>query len=591
MSDYPQYPADGRLGGRVPAALLATLTGLALAVAGFVLTSARGTSAGTDPPRVSVERILPADVLFHVEISNPSELGERLSTSRWNRLLDDPALSSIRERCEQHRQLLSDELAMATGLTLDELQGVPGPISVSMVATETGLQTMVTCIQFSNRDPRIDRVLYSIRSRFAAQTVSEVAIDVQGTTVFTLKVAGDAETAPVSWFVRDSVLVLGSDVDLVAGIASRWTAPAARCLADNSTYASIQSRTSDTNREPLLRWFADTAEVGRLWGGSGTVGSEEHAPQYALVRRLFNLDAEVGAVLGTGGTIDIASGDLDLIVRAAIECPEPLSGLMRMVTFPATEQVPPDWVPDDATFVTWNWDFTAAQNAFDDELSAIYGEGALSRFLYGFDQPFRNSSGRNLISETVGQFTGEGQLVRFRKPGELVLAFGVKDADVMRDLLDTATRLPTFPFLPHAGSAGTVYETPAVLSTHPSAGGLAVVGQYLVWSSSLARVQQIADGVPASHPLRDSRGYQSLTQRIPVQTSIAAFNHSDQYVELLCRLMLFGPESSVEADDADILSEAVTRHRSPFCFYAAPDDHGAVLVLMSLKADDASYAD
>ncbi|HUG69485.1 MAG TPA: DUF3352 domain-containing protein, partial [Pirellulaceae bacterium] len=279
---------------------------------------------------------------------------------------------------------------------------------------------------------------------FAAEQViesAETALAEQGATR-TTKLVGNTEiviqTMPgdrqrrVAYFVREGVIGLSSDEEMLAQVLGVWDGDEVNSLADNRTFTAIMKRSVGFKEEPpQITWYVDPISLAKR----ATRGNFSAQAGISLITGLG-----FDGVKAIGGSLILATDEFDGIFHTHLMLENPRNGALKMIAFEAGEVTPEPWVPKDAasyTSLNWNVDKTYT------ELTRLYdtfrGEDAWENQVV---ERVRKSLDVDLEKEIIDALEGRATLVTWmQRPARInsqsmLVAFKLNNPDQFRGTLD-----------------------------------------------------------------------------------------------------------------------------------------------------------
>ena len=315
-------------------------------------------------------------------------------------------------------------------------------------------------------------------------------------------------------------------------VAAAAKAGASETLSANPVYQYIVDQTPASSGNAAVQWYVDP--VGAL--GAAVSDNLQDNPNRDLLTGLLSR-AGIDNFKGIGGSIELASPFADNVSRTFGYVEPPTSGLLQAFALPATHQVPPHWVNDDANlYMQINWSgprFYRAVAAFFD---SFQGTGAFTSLIGSGRLPNTESTFQDAMNQLVGPLhvvatvpTSMDELLK--QPA--VFAVRVRDpkkADAMlRGIAQAAGAkvqsiggIPTYALqlgLPTGGLsvdvAFSIAEGSLMVSTSP---------QYL---------ESLLSGRAKTRPLAESSLYKAATEQFPEKTSMLSYARQDRRFERL----------------------------------------------------------
>ena len=126
-----------------------------------------------------------------------------------------------------------------------------------------------------------------------------------------------------------------------------------------------------------------------------------------------------------------------------------------------------------------------------------------------------------------------------------LVAFGVKNGKKMKSVLDKLAKLPNFQAQPRDFRGEVIYNLDA--AGLPKFGnnanqtmGVAVVNDYLMFSTDVGRIEQVIIGDKDRKPLAESAKYRALAKHFPAQTSLIWYQEPAKQLKPLYEMLRSG---------------------------------------------------
>lgn len=307
---------------------------------------------------------------------------EALETS-WNQtqigqLMDDPVMEPFSEDLKQQLRNRFTRVRERLGLTLDDLEGVPGgELALAVVQPAPDDAALALLVDVTDHLPQAQALLAKIDANLIQRRAVKATHELAGVqvTAYTLpKREGEAAARQVVFFLHENLLCGTDSLNVTTGILQRaQVEPAAEdALSQQQAYSQVMSRCAQDAGElvPHIRWYIDpfgySEAVRILKQRQGEVAEDN------LIEKIANLG--FSAVQGAGGHVSfyVNDGQYEMLHRTLVYAP-PVPGQeeehkyassARMLTFPNSESLAPhEWIPREiAAYLSFNW---KVQQAFD----------------------------------------------------------------------------------------------------------------------------------------------------------------------------------------------------------------------------------
>lgn len=555
--------------------------------AGFALPGS--TWAADDDDAIVAEQLLPPETLVFLSVPDVPALAEAMNDSAYGRLLAEPKLQPFLEDVKAKLKEVSAKLKEEVGVTLEELEKLPqGEITFAVVEKPARKMAAVLMLDAGDQTETLDKLVAKMDEALVAQGADHSTQEVGEVEVHVYKLAGgdDNPIKTLAYFTDEGYIVLATEVAALKSVIERWTGDSEETLAKQEVFSYIQKKCANGEEEPLTKFFINP--IGLVQAGIGMVQGQN--PQAGLVLGMLPI-LGLDHLKGFGGSMNPGNDDYDYDAKTFIYADQPVSGVLGVFNFPAVEQVPPAWVPEDvASFTGMNWSVEEAYSAVETIVDQFQGPGALQRVLDGFAD---DSDGPQIHpkKDIIDQLSGAIQVVTGAPKGELdnpqiplmAISVGLKDGAQVKKTLAKAAKTDGFPGKTRQFEDHTVYEVEQGDSTL----SLAVAGNSLLFATDVVLLETAIRGKTAK-PLAASAAYKSLTKTFPRKVSLLSFQRSEGQVKMLYDTLRNRDNDELEGIDLKKLPEwsVIAKYFQPQGSYAIPDKKGALFVGFALGADE-----
>ena len=560
--------------------------------------------------KVPSDRLLPPNVYAYFSVPNVPEFKSRWKQTLLGKLGEDKALSEFWGDVAKQIEKLSEELEKHAGVKIDDLTALPaGELAIAVVQPQGKAIGVVAIMDYGKNDATVDKLLERGAKAAEEHGAKKSEKDIDGTKVIIFAASkdddGDSDKdkekdkgadkagAPgrqVAYFLRDSYIVIGSDLPAIEAVLTRWDGKHAQTFAENKTYAYIVEHSRTPNSTPVLTWYLNPLDLVKA-----AITSNPEAAQGAAMVLGFLPALGVNNFKGVGGSLDLATEDYDSVSRTLMYIEQPTSGILNIFQFPATEQTPPSWVTDDATsYFAFNWNVGGAYDAVEALVDTFQGPGAFGAMIDGMsgqDGAPKVHLKKDLIDQVSGQMHVTSDVPSADNPAKqrYLFAIDVKDEAKMKSVLETVAKTPGFPGEAREFHGKTIYEAEVPLGGETSKMGVCVANGHLLIATDVTRIDQLILADKDRKPLAQSENYKKISKAFPAKTSMLSYQRQDTQVRALYDMLRTGPlAQQLEGIEIDFKKlppfEAIQKYLPATGSYAVPDKNGALFVNFSLKS-------
>ncbi len=549
-----------------------------------------------DDKAVPTDRLLPSDVSVYVSIPSVDDLKARFGKTAMGEMSEDSAFEPFKAELTKALENVSSEIEQNLGVTLKDLLQIPsGELAVAVITPPGKKISGVLFLDFGDSEKTIEALVVKAEKGLEEQGATNDDEEIDGTkvTVWTMKKDEDSEEKPnqLVYFIKDTMLVVSSDLDTAKGTLARWDGKHSDTFADNDNYNLILKKCSSEDDDGLLVWYVNP--MGLVQAAMTQVAAAN--PQVALFMG-FTEPLGINGVKAIGGSFDMATDDFDSTSKTFLMIEQPTKGLLNVFQFPAIEQKPPRWVTTNASaWFSINWDIAGAYKAIETMVDMFRGPGMTAAFI---DQIAQQEPNVHLKKDVIDVISGRIQFVMesAKKKGEtdaqdrVVVALGLKDAKKFKATMAKIAKAPGFPAKAREFQGSTIYEfeIPDFSgSGEPKSGGVAIGPDHLLFSNDVTAVEAMLRGDTDGDALVESAEYKQIAEHLPAKTSIVSYSKQDSQIETLWDTARSGQLGAALPDiDFSKLPEfdAVKKYLTPSGSYTVPDKKGVLFVSFSSKS-------
>jgi hypothetical protein len=537
--------------------------------------------------------LLPPETRLMFTIPSVPEIVDRFNASPGGEMLADPAFQPFLDQIREKLGETSDKLKEEIGLTLEDLATLPtGEFTFALVEKPARKLHFVLMLDCTGKDESVNTLVEKVTDglgRAGAETKSQTVgeIDIQ---IFEFPKSNDFPYNRLAHFTHDGYWVLSSDVAPLQAVIERWEGKKRDTLANAQIYSYIMEKVGTEGREPGTAWYIDF--MGLVKAGIGMAAQQIPNAGLALgVLPILGLDG----LKGMGGIADTDVEDFEMINRTFIYVEQPVAGILGVMQFPATEQMPPKWVDaDTAMYMGVSWDVEQAYASIESLVDSFQSPEAMKKMI---DQLAEDESGPMIhikdelidnlgghihvtmepLPETPSEDEGENAVA-----GEFIAAISVKDSDQMQATLEKASKSDGFPGEVEEVEGVTVYTMPLDGDMQLQ---VCVVDNHLIIASSREELEDVIAG-KTEEALVDSDAFQAAAKHFPKSTSMLSFSRSNSQIKAVIDMLKqqAGDELGIDLSTLPDF-EAFEKYLKPQVGYYIPDENGALGVGFSLKGE------
>jgi hypothetical protein len=330
--------------------------------------------------RPPLDVLLPEATRVFVACTDLPKTVKSFDKTQFGRLLEDRQLKAF--KADLQAQLKKQASLDFLGLSLEEVCAMSGgETGWGVIEVERGKMGHLLFVDVTGKNDVLRKYLlrqaqHSQQGELRKETIGGVTV------VAVSRPAVDGKPAGLrGGFVKDNLLVIGDNLDLLRGVLGRWSGNQAGSLAAAAIYVETFERCRpQTGETGQVRFFVDPLYLAKMDRPPARTRAKKD-PVELILRQGFE------AIKGVGGFVTFDTPSHDVFYRVAVYAPPPYARGMRMLCFPNCETFPPEpWLPANpaSMYLTFNWDLVNAFDAFDtvfDSLSADEVPGTFKEIL------------------------------------------------------------------------------------------------------------------------------------------------------------------------------------------------------------------
>ncbi len=559
---------------------------LLLCLAQFVTTSKF--ARADDAPG---EKLLPKDTLAFFTISHVPEFRQKCDKSSIGQMLHDPQLKPFLDDVQKKIDEASKGMENETGVTIADLMELPqGELTIALLEKPARKLSFVFMLEFGKNKATVEKLLKKMDEALEKEQSDHTTEEINKITVHVYTPKNPEPDSPfkmLTYFTDESILVFSSEVEALKEVIERWEGDSDDTLAQNDQFKYIQSQCKLESGEPLVKWYVNP--IGLIQ--SGITMAQATIPQAGLAAAFLPMFG-VDGWKGWGGTMDFDEGEFEGVSNSFIYAENP-KGLMGVFLFPATELVPPKWVPANiGSYWAANWNIGGAYTSIETLVDSFQGRGATGRFLDQLaEQGPMIHAKKDIIDHLDGKIhvlqseTNDGDDDAPPTP-QVMAAFGLKDGAKMKKTLAAAAKSAASNLETREFNGETIYEL--ITPNSDQSVSLTVTEGQLVITNDTPLLEGVMRGQSGNRAaLIDSSEYKRISKYFPSKTSMVSFQRSEAQFKTYYNLLR---KSDNFWDGVDVSKlppfEAISKYFQPSGSYTIPDKKGAKSVTYSLKRSE-----
>jgi hypothetical protein len=539
-------------------------TGKVAVVLAVWLAMAAGSRAVAAAEPIPCEKRLPKNVLAYVSLRNVADFKAQWSKTLFGQLERDEALADFRAEVERQFAEAAKTLEDRFDMTFSDLLAIPhGEIAAAAMLGQGGKISAVAFLDYGDREEAVQKLLAKAAEAFENDGAKRSEEDVEETKVVVFQKASEAgDQKPHdagAYFLKDSFLVLGTDVGALKNVLTRWDGKHERVLAENDVFRYIVDKCRDENAEhlPQLTWFVDPVAMVQAMAANPQQGLGQMALVVGMIPAL-GFDKFRGA----GGTFDLAHGDFDMVSRTLVYLDRPAKGVINLVQFDAGAQAPPKWLSADwAGYTSVNWNVAKAYAAAEGLIDMFQSPGATAQMLQALADD-EHSGGIHLKKDILDQLTGTFHIAeddgggKADAEGGFLVAAELKNAAAFRATLAKLARIPGLKINEREFQGETLYEVAFggggdddedAGESKPTHFGFAIAEKHLMVASDVRLLERVMRGIGDHETLADSAAFKRIARKFPDQTASISFSRQDAQFRRVYEALRAGQAEQVEA--------------------------------------------
>ncbi len=412
-------------------------------------------SVRTCPARSPAAKLLPQDTAIFLRIAEGKDLQEKFLKTSLGRIGNDPQIAPLVSQLYGSGLEALAKVEQALGVSIPEALAIlQGEVAVGVIPRDGQGPAFVLLVDVGTQLPTAHKLLekgLEAAQQNGANVNDETINGVKFTTV-----SGRRNGPPMTYFEKDTVIVIGNDVDTLKGVLEKWDGTKAPTLAQNVQYAAVMHRCEvGRDNPPQIALYADPISLAK------SAGRGNFSTQFILaLLPTLGLDG----FKGLGASITLVPGEFDSVIHAHLLLDNPRAGVIEVLALGQGDTTPERWVPGDVqTYSTWYWDFNQSYNKINTLVDSFQGDGAFKNLV---KSNVSEKLGVDLETELLPALDGRvTHAAWIEKPATSVMANGNLIAFKLKKPDEFVTTLEKFlatrPEIEKKSYAGVTYYTGA----------------------------------------------------------------------------------------------------------------------------------
>ncbi len=363
-----------------------------LVVCSCILVSGLAVSLAAQP----AEELLPSTTKGLFIVANLSTLEDHFNASEFGKLSNDPTMKAFVDdfRAQIHKN--GARKLEKLGLTLEELEGVPGgeialATTFQAASKERGtlaVASQILLVDVTGKNKQATALLSKIDANLKKQGAKQTSAANSPITVFTLpREEGERQDRIAAYFLDGDLLAAADDVNVLTEIRKAVGKGRGDSIKTLVAYDKVMSRCKSEagSLAPDFRWYVDPF---------GFIDAR-HLQMPAALRRAGPDKATIfrkqgfSAVQAMGGYVNFKTEKYEFLHRTAIYAPRDPAAkgndkyalAANMLSFSNSANLAPEkFIPRDlANYTTFNCDLLKAFDSSESLVDAVVGEKGVFR--------------------------------------------------------------------------------------------------------------------------------------------------------------------------------------------------------------------
>jgi hypothetical protein len=517
-----------------------------------------GLSAPLAQASTPPERILPDSTIFLLKINDVKNLREAFRGSQYGQLWNDPAMKDFKDdlihKIEEAAKPITDRL----GLSLSELLELPqGSVSIAALTRDDPKMPVAVAILAdagTNKEKMADVLTRATKqAEDAGAKTSQESFN--GLTLHILQAPPedkDKSKSPnlsVAWTHSEGVFYFGlgtpgTDIDVIKDLTAHREGRD-NSLASNEAFVKTQAKIDSSKAQVL--WFLDIAKLVKQAIKAASRGNEGQAQQNEILADQFG----VSGLKSAGGCFTLGAGNYDGLSKTFFLAPKPVTGLLKIFSFPPIAMKPEPWVPGTAAaYQSFSWDLDNAFEAIN-EIINQFNPGILNLV----EQQLVGPNGGEPLSIQKDFFGPLGNRITlvsdFKKPikedsQRMLLGVALQDSKAFQNTVNRLFEIAQSTPRKRDFQGTTIYDVdmPNLPNANPGNGpqlksiSFAIAKDTFFVTTDTTLLEQVLR--PGNTLLGENSGFQAIVKEIPERVSGMSFVRPDESARLTYDLIKSG---------------------------------------------------
>jgi len=411
----------------------------------------------------SSESLLPATTKGFLAIPDWEQLEASFNKTQFGRLAQDPIMKPFADDLKRQMQNRFGRLQQRIGLTLEDLEGVPGG-EVSLGLIQPGGKedeaAVALLVDVTGKLDRAQELLEKVDGNMRDQGATKSVRNVSGADVITYtlpKLRGEQTARNAVMILHENVLCASDNPGEAEAILRRLKGGAEGSLETVAAFHSVMERAgrSVTELAPEVRWFIEPFGFVEARRAADPAWTKKRGKDMLKILERQGFDA----IQGIGGYVNFyVDGRYEVLHRTAVFAP-PVPGAQdgekytlaaRMLKLPNTQAgslAPLPWIPREvAMHVSFNAKVEQAFNASESLVDDIVGQKGIFKDIIRSLREDPNGPQIDLREDLVEQLgtrctvISDYQLPITTKSERMIVAVQATDTEVVAATVEKTMR-------------------------------------------------------------------------------------------------------------------------------------------------------